>query len=142
MKKATCTFIQEKLQPYLHKQDTFMRKTISVEKWVTVALWRLAITSYYIIIQRLFRISGASASCICDEVCAVVATILLKIYVRLPAGSELYDMITDLEERWGFHNVVEQYRSHLPIKETMDYHATYCNSSRMDGTLCYCTRAC
>ena len=38
LKKATFTFICEKLQPYLHRQDTNVRKAASVEKRVAVAL--------------------------------------------------------------------------------------------------------
>ena len=41
MRKATFTFICEKLHPYLHRQYTNMRKAISVEKRVAVALWQV-----------------------------------------------------------------------------------------------------
>ena len=79
-----------------------MRKAISVEKRVAVALWRLVTVSYFNTIGHLFGISEASASCICDEVCAVVASKLLKTFVRLPAGAELSEVINDFQERWGF----------------------------------------
>ena len=128
MRKATFTFICEKLHPYLHRQDTNMRKALSVKKRVAVALWRLATGSYFNTIGHLFGISEASASCICDEVCAVVASKLLKIFVRLPAGPELSEVINDFEERWGFPQCAGAIDgSHIPIKAPLDYHADYYN---------------
>ena len=128
MKKATFTFICEKLRPYLHIQDTNMRKANTVEKQVAVVLWRLASGSYYNTIGHLFGISEANASCICDEICAVVASKLLKTFVTLPIGSELYEVIIDFEERWGFPQCAGAIDgSHIPIKAPLDYHADYYN---------------
>ena len=124
MKKATFFFICEQLRPYLQKEDSNMRKAISVEKRLAIALWRLATGSYYKTIGYLFGISEASACRICDEVCSLVATKLLPRLIKFPEGAELDEVIEDFEKRWGFPQCAAAIDgSHIPIKAPIEYHA-------------------
>ena len=52
--KQTFDYLCHKLQPLIEKQNTNMRKPISVERHVAITLWILATSSEYRTVSHLF----------------------------------------------------------------------------------------
>ncbi len=77
MGRKTFDFLCKELHPYLYRQDTNIRKEISVRRRVAISLWRLATNADYRTISHLFGVSKASVSDILDEFCTTVCNILL-----------------------------------------------------------------
>ena len=63
------------------------RQTITVEKRVAVALWRLSTNVEYRTISHLFGIGVSTACNIVHEVCRAIVDCLLSIYVKIPQGN-------------------------------------------------------
>lgn len=69
MRKATFIYLCQQLSVSLRKQDTVLRKAISVEKRVAVTLWCLATPCEYRTIAHLFGIARSTVCEIVHETC-------------------------------------------------------------------------
>ena len=128
MSKQTFNFLCRELHPFLCKEDTNLRKAISVRKRGAIALWRLATNTDYRTIGHLFGVSKASAASIVDEFCNIVKHHLLPEYVRIPSGKELDSIINQFTSKWGFPQCAGAIDgSHIPVKAPIDFHADYYN---------------
>ena len=65
----TFGYICRELQPYLLKQDTHIRKAVSVKRRVAITLWRLSTNDEYRTIAHLFGVAKSTAHEIVEEVC-------------------------------------------------------------------------
>ncbi len=128
MTKRTFNYLCEELHPFLHREDTNLRKAISVRKRVAVALWRLATNSDYRTIGHLFGISKASVCLVVDEFCMTAQDHLLPKYIKMPVGNELHRVIEQFKTKWGFPQCVGAIDgSHIPVKAPVEFHADYYN---------------
>ena len=108
MRKDTFMYLCNQLRCALNKSDTRMRRAISVEKRVAVALWRLATNVEYRSIGHLFGISRSTACVIVHEVCSAINTVLTPIYIKIPTEQQLKETIDLFEKSGDFLNVQEQ----------------------------------
>ena len=130
MGKQTFNFLCQELQPYLHRQDTNMRKAISVRRRVEVAIWRLATNADYRTITHLFGVSSAIVCHAVDEFCTVVSDIMLPRFVKMPKGQDLVKNVLTFKDKWGYPQCVGAIdKSHIPIKASVQFHADYYNST-------------
>ena len=128
MARKTFYFLCKELHPYLYRQDTNMRKAISVRRRVAISLWRLATNADYPTISHLFGVSKGSVSDILDEFCTTVCNILLPKYINIPTDEALYMNVRKFKEKWGFPQCLGAIDgSHIPIKAPIEYHADYYN---------------
>ena len=98
----TVIYVYNQLHPYIKKKSTIMRESISVEKRVTVNIWRLAANVEYRTIGHLFGISRASVCCIVQEVCREIVHVLMPKYIKWPEGDEIQDIVDFFEHKWGY----------------------------------------
>ena len=74
--KETFVYLCGKLQPYIERQDTRLRKAICVEHRVAITLWCLATCGEYHIIGHLFGIASCTFCVIVHDTCkALVSTL-------------------------------------------------------------------
>ena len=128
MRKDTFMYLCNQLRCALNKSDTRMRRAISVEKRVAVALWRLATNVEYRSIGHLFGISRSTACVIVHEVCSAINTVLTPIYIKIPTEQQLKETIDLFEKKWGFPQCAGAIDgSHIPIIAPTECHTDYFN---------------
>ena len=128
MGRRTFDFLCEELHPFLCRENTNMRKAISVRRRVAISLWRLATNADYRTVGHLFGVSQASVCDIINEFCTVVSDVLLQKFIKVPVGEELDNNIKKFKDKWGFPQCVGAIDgSHIPIKAPTEFHADYYN---------------
>ena len=91
------------LRPCIEKQNTHLRKSISVEKQVAVVLYYLMDEGRYRKVANAFGISRSSVSSIVRKVCKVIAIELGPKFIRLPSNEEEVSYAVDqFEKLHGF----------------------------------------
>ena len=83
MSKATFLYLCNEVHSTIEREDTRMRKAITVEKRVVITLWCLATCSEYRTIAHLFGVSKSAVCLIVHETCTVIVTTLLKKYIYI-----------------------------------------------------------
>ena len=106
MSQETFTHLFSLLRPHITKEDTGMREAISVEKRIAITLWRLATNGDYRSIGHLFGVSRGTVCIIVKEVCLAIVGSLLTLYVKMPSGDELEEVVDGFETKWGFPQCV------------------------------------
>ena len=101
MRKATFIYLCQQLSTSLRRQDTVLRKAISVEKRVAVTLWCLATPCEYRTIAHLFGIARSSVCEIVQETCALIVSTLFRKYVRFPPGDKITELVDTFKSKWG-----------------------------------------
>jgi hypothetical protein len=91
--RMTFQFLCDKLGEYLVRDDTRLRKSISVAKRIAICLWHLATGEDLRSLAWRFDIGKSTACQIINEVCHIIVEVLLPIYVRWPTGQRLFDTI-------------------------------------------------
>ena len=80
MSQSTFNYVCDKLRSTIEKQDTIMRKAVSTEKRVAIALWFLATGADYRTIGHLFSVSKSTVCVITKEVYVAIVVRLLPEY--------------------------------------------------------------
>lgn len=128
MSQETFSHLCSLLRPYVSRQDTRMRKAVSVEKRVAITLWRLATNGDYRSIGHLFGVSKRSVCIIVKEVCSAIVETLLHLYVRIPSGDEVEEVVNGFETKWGFPQCAGAVDgTHIPIVAPDEYPTDYYN---------------
>ena len=116
MSKDTFTYLCQQLSTALHRQDTSMRKAISVEQRLAVTLWCLATPSEYRTIAHLFGIARSTVCEIVQETCTIIVQTLLHKYVQFPSGNRLDELVDGFLTKWGVPQCVGAIDGcHVPI---------------------------
>ena len=74
-----------------------MRKAITVEKRVAIALWRLATNCEFRTIAHLFGVSHSFACLIVQEVSQLIVDILMLKFIKKPKGNQLKEIVQVFE---------------------------------------------
>ena len=124
----TFGYICRELQPYLLKQDTHIRKAVSVKRRVAITLWRLSTNAEYRTIAHLFGVAKSTAREIVEEVCNAIVRKLFKKYIAIPSREALVSIIQGFADDWGFPQCVGALDgSHIPILVPQDFPKDYFN---------------
>ena len=78
MKKELFDYLCNKLKTVLFRQNTHLRKAISVEQRVAITLWCLATTCEYRTIAHLFGIGRSTLCGIVHETCDAIVSLLIN----------------------------------------------------------------
>ena len=125
--RRTFRHLCDKLRVRLH-HDSRLRQTITVEKRVAVALWRLGTNVEYRTISHLFGIGVSTACNIVHEVCRAIVDCLLSKYIKIPQGNDAMNIVRGFEEKWGFPQCFGAVDgSHIPILPSHDSPTDYYN---------------
>ncbi|XP_050517397.1 uncharacterized protein LOC126892027 [Diabrotica virgifera virgifera] len=114
--------------PYITKQTTQMRRTISAKERFGLTLRFLASGDSYQSLSYLFKISPQLISSIVIEVCEALKNVL-RDQVKVPTTSDEWKKISDLfEERWNFPNCVGAIDGkHIVIMSRLNSGSEYIN---------------
>ena len=99
MSQETFTHLCSLLRPHT-KEDSRMRKAISVEKIIALTLWRLATNGAYRSIGHLFGVSRGTVCIIEKEVCLAKVGTLLTLYLKMPSGDKLEEVVDCFKTKW------------------------------------------
>ena len=102
---ATFVYLCSKLLPHLQKHHC-VRDPLSVELRVAVTLWRLGTNAEYRSIGHLFGVGLSTVFITVREVCMAIVELLLPLYIRVPTGDHLHDVVEGFSCRWGFPQCV------------------------------------
>ena len=72
MLPSTSDFIVNLVEADMRKEDTYFRKTISIQKRVACALWRLSTENSYRVVSKVFGVGRSTISQIVKEFCKVL----------------------------------------------------------------------
>lgn len=124
--RATFAYLCSELTPRLQKSH-FIRRPLSVEQRVAIALWRLGTNIEYRSIGHLFGVGLATVFCVVREFCEAVVEILLPHYINIPTGVHLQEIVDGFNSKWGFPQCVGAIDgTHIPIiapkQNALDYY--------------------
>ena len=69
MLPSTSDFIVNLVEADMRKEDTYFRKTISIQKRVPCALWQLSTGNSYRVVSKVFGVGRSTVSQIVKEFC-------------------------------------------------------------------------
>ena len=115
------------LCPYIAYNNTQLRSSISVEKWVAITLWTLASPVDYRIVSHLFGVGRSTVCEIVLETCQAIVDHLLRKYIFFPSPENQQSTSTILSKSGVFHSVLG---SDIPVSPPTACHTDYF------GTLC------
>ena len=91
-------------------------------------MWYLASGSDYRTLGHLFGISKSLVCLIICDVCRAIVDKLTPLYIKMPTGNELKDMIACFEERFGFPSCGGALDGcHIPISAPVEHHTDFYN---------------
>ncbi|XP_018299908.1 uncharacterized protein, partial [Mycetomoellerius zeteki] len=95
----------EKVTPFIKKQDTHLRQSISPAERLSLTLRHLATGESQESLRLTFRIGQSTISGIIKEVCTVIIHILREDYLRMPSCEDEWRVVAnDFGHRWNFYN--------------------------------------
>lgn len=112
----------------MKRQDTVMRKAISLDKRVAIALYRLATSAEDRTVANLFGVSRSSVNLIFREFCDVVVRCLEARLVRLPRPHEMKEHLRQFAAITGFPQCVGALDGcHIEVCPPKEHAADYYN---------------
>ncbi|XP_014466401.1 uncharacterized protein LOC106737890 [Alligator mississippiensis] len=113
MSRATFMHIVTKLSPYITRQNTVMRRPLSPEKRVAIAVLRLATPTSLRLISNQFGVGMATAGVAVREVCRLLHNVMANSFICLENPQEVIDGFCSM----GFPNCVGALGStHIPVR--------------------------
>ena len=82
-----------------------MRVPITVEKRVSITLWKLATNACYRTIGHRFGIARNTVCKIIHETCSAIVSEMSHNFIKLPVSEMMVENVSDFEQRWGFPQV-------------------------------------
>ncbi|XP_050304523.1 uncharacterized protein LOC126742038 [Anthonomus grandis grandis] len=129
MDKSTFEYILNLVRPYISKQDTVMRKSITADEYLVATLRFLATRRSYQDIQFFTCISAPSLCNIRPETCLAIYTTLKDKYLKFPRNKEEWLNIAEkFNQKWNFSNCGGALdRKHIRITQPPSTGAQYYN---------------
>ena len=128
MTRETYDVLCDELRPYLQKENTCFRQSISVQARIAITLWRLATNIEYRTLAELFGVGRSTVGEIVLETCKVIAEQLLPKYIQVANNDRLREIVDGFSLRWGFPQTVRVIDgTHIPIIKPVDSAADYYN---------------
>ncbi|XP_074845140.1 uncharacterized protein LOC142010643 [Carettochelys insculpta] len=113
MSQQTFMELCQWLTPALRHQDIVMRHALPVEKWVGIAVWKLATPDSYRSVGQQFGVSKATVGAVLMEVVRAINAMLLHRLVRLGDPDAIITAFVTL----GFPNCFGALDgTHIPIR--------------------------
>ena len=126
--RETFLFICEKLRPHIERQNTRLRRAISVEKRLAITLWCLATCSEYRTIGHLFGVARCTVCVIVHDTCAAIVRVLQSQYITFPVGDDLQNVIDGFQAKWQMVQSAGAIDGcHIPVRPPALNHTDYYN---------------
>ena len=128
LSKETFLFIISMVGDSVARKDTKLRRAVSSQKRIAITLYFIGSTAEYRTIGNLF---GVSKSFVCQcikDVSKAIVTKLKPVFLSIPKGDELIDIMKQYREKWGFPCCAGAIDgTHVPIKAPNENHTDYVN---------------
>ena len=128
LSKETFMYVVSMVGENVSRKDTKLRKAVSTQKRIAIALYFIGSTAEYRTIANLF---GVSTSFVCKCIKDVAKAIVAKLrchFLSLPKGDELLEIIKLYKEKWGFPCCAGAIDgTHIPIRAPIENHSDYVN---------------
>jgi len=110
-------YLCSEVRSAIEREDTTMRKAITVEKRVAITLWCLATCSEYRTIAHLFGVSRSAVCLIVHETCTTIVSVLQKKYINFPmAPDRRKEVASGFQSRWGMMQCLGSIDGcHIPV---------------------------
>ena len=93
---------------------------------MAITLWRLGTNDSYKTVGHLFGVSHSSVCLIVKEVCQAIVNKLLPIYIRIPEGDALKEVVRQFQSKYNFPQCIGAIDgSHIPIVAPSEFPADY-----------------
>lgn len=126
--RDTFRYLCDQLRPVIKKQNTNMRRCVSLERRVAITLWVLATTAEYRTVGHLFGVARNTVSVIVHETCIAIVKVLLPKYIQFPSGNGLKEVMEGFKDKWGIPQCAGSIDgSHIPISPPAMNHTDYYN---------------
>ena len=125
--RGTFAYILHEIGDEISRQDTPMRKAVTQNRRLAIALCYLASTAEYRTIGNLFGVSVAFVCTCIKEVCEAIRNKMASA-ISFPSGENLLNVIQGYDEEWGFPmcgGAIDG--THIPILAPNESHADYVN---------------
>ncbi|XP_062704016.1 uncharacterized protein LOC134286423, partial [Aedes albopictus] len=100
-------YLLKLVTPYIEKQDTYMRKSISPGERLALTLRYLATGESFSSLQYLFRIPQCTISQIIPEVLDAIYMVLRKDFMKVPSTKDEWkEVATKFDRLWNFPNCI------------------------------------
>ncbi|XP_065415196.1 uncharacterized protein LOC135973886 [Chrysemys picta bellii] len=124
MRKATFMVWCDELAPALQCKDTRLRAALTVEKWVAIAIWKLATPDSYGLVANQFGVGKSTVGIVLMQVCRAINCILLRRTVTL---GNVHDIVAGFAQM-GFPNCRGAIDgTHIPILAPVHLASEYIN---------------
>ena len=128
LSKTTFSYLCDALRPFIERQNTRLRRAISVEHRVAITLWTLATCTEYRSIGHLFGVARSTVCVIVHDTCKAIVNVLLALYIKFPQGNELCDVVEGFKTRWDMIQCAGSIDgSHIPVSPPALNHTDYYN---------------
>ena len=126
--KETFQYLCLKLKPLIARQNTQLRKCVSVEKRVAITLWCLATCSEYRTIAHLFGIAQCTVCEIVHDTCQAIVSALQKLFIKFPDSDNRQEVVDGFKSTWGMIQCVGSVDGcHIPVMPPALNHTDYYN---------------
>ncbi|CAM2105534.1 unnamed protein product [Caretta caretta] len=78
MRKVTFMGLCDELAPTLRRKDMRLRVALTVEKWVAIAIWKLATPDSYQSVTNQFGVGKSTTGIVLTQVCRTINRMLLR----------------------------------------------------------------
>ena len=126
--RETFLYLCDQLRRTISRQNTRLRRAISVERRVAITLWVLATPCEYRTVAHLFGVARCTVCCIIKDTCEAIVKVLLPKYIHFPVGPKLKETVTGFLDRWGLPQCAGSIDgSHIPVRPPAMNHTDYYN---------------
>ena len=116
------------MRPYIQRNDTNLRFSISVGERVAISIWKLSTNIEYRTLSELFGIGRSTVCEIVHDTCQHIVINFLPKYVKLPKDDRLKELVESFEHTKGFPQAVGAIvGTHIPIIHPEQSPADYYN---------------
>lgn len=122
-------WLADTIRPLVQKQDSHLRRSISVEQRLSITLRHLATGETQESLHFHFRVGQSTISGIIREVCQALHSVLKETYLRFPTSHEEWrNIASECGSRWNFYNCIGAMDGkHVLIEPPINSGSTYYN---------------
>ena len=97
----TFLYLCDQLKPVIQRQDTPLRRSISVQHRLAITLWCLSTCAEYRTTGHLFGVARCTVCVIVHDTCAAIVAVLQSSYIKFPTANDLQYIIDGFYTKWG-----------------------------------------
>ena len=126
--RETFNYILSEITGDITRKNTKLRRAVSSQKRLAITLYYIGSTSEYRTVANLFGVSTAFV-CLCiKDVCMAILKKLKPLFISIPKGDDLRDVMRLYKLRWGFPACAGAIDgTHIAIQASHENHTDYVN---------------